>query len=534
MTPEEYRELRLLFDELEPLAPPAREKRLHEVLKTPDVRRAELESWLSAGDLLAQPEFEPLSAGTLVLNRYRIETRLGAGGFAVTYTALDTGLHRKKVVLKFPRLPDGADPEWFERHFVSEVRALASLNHPGIVAVLDTGEDPTAGAFAVLQWIDGPSLRELLSAGPLAPARAGRILLAAAQALHEAHAKGIVHRDLKPENIIVRAPGTAEEAPVLIDFGISTVPEDGVSLATTVIVGSPEYLAPEQAMGRPTTQSDIYALGCIAVELLTGQVVHRHLDLGEPKLAAELLLARHCGTLPKAVRGSLVTLLNLSATGRPASAAQLLPIFAALTRAIKRRQVHPRLKASAALLALAVIAAITWWWPHSAPDPKWAVIISALRTSPGLSAEPFALNGGTIHFRDRLRLQASLSLPAQLYLFSADSSSVSLLYPLTPIGPGTRFQIPAIASGAIEFDDTEETVHLWFCVSATPWGEMERIAAAARVSDGGQISDPSLWRNLLQHTVKSTVTSLPAGLLITGPTRFCGESPLSHRAAPRK
>jgi tetratricopeptide (TPR) repeat protein/predicted Ser/Thr protein kinase len=204
---------------------------------------------------------------------YRLGRLLGAGGMGEVYLARDTALDRD-VAIKFVITTDEAD-ESQKRRLVIEGKALASLDHPGICRVYDAGVDSMGRAFIVMQYVEGETLAARLKQGPLAPADAINLCTQVAEALAVAHEAQIIHRDLKPQNVIVTPTGQ----PKLVDFGIaktlSSAAESETVTALTkqyAIVGTPAYMAPEQAQQRPVDQrTDLFALGTIFFECLTGR-----------------------------------------------------------------------------------------------------------------------------------------------------------------------------------------------------------------------------------------------------------------------
>src|SRR5690349_3940499 len=214
------------------------------------------------------------ASGTVWKNRYLIERELGRGGFGVVFLARDQQLLSKPVVVKL--LQDGSSPDpYFQKKFQQEIEAMARIDHPGVVGVLDTGESPEKQPFLVMQFVEGDTLRSLINKGGMEFRQAARILRQVGQALSAAHDKGVFHRDLKPENIMVQHLGEDEIQVKLIDFGIASVRDSqvlgGGQLQASKVVGTLAYMAPEQVMGQATGSSDIYALGVIAFEMLTGQ-----------------------------------------------------------------------------------------------------------------------------------------------------------------------------------------------------------------------------------------------------------------------
>jgi len=214
---------------------------------------------------------EPFGSGNLLGNRYRIVRQLGKGGFGVVYLAHDEQLHQKPVVIKVLTEGDTED-DWLEARFRKEAEALSRIDHPGVVGVLDQGTAPDGKLFIVMQFVDGVTLRKILEEGPLEISRVADLLSQTAEALTAAHDQDICHRDLKPENIMVRKLPAGREQAVIIDFGIAAVKHSAIaSSVQTKVAGSLQYMAPEQMTGNPEIASDIYSLGVIAYEMVTGR-----------------------------------------------------------------------------------------------------------------------------------------------------------------------------------------------------------------------------------------------------------------------
>lgn len=213
--------------------------------------------------------------GVLLKDRYLIEGELGRGGIGVVYLARDTRLMNRRVVVKV-LLEDSSNSlhnPWFKKKFEQEIEALVRLDHPGIVGVLDAGTMPDGKEFFVMQYVEGGPLRKLVN-GQMPFAQVARIVRQIGQALSAAHDKGIVHRDLKPENIMVQQVNGDEELIKLIDFGIASVKDSQVATSAekTKVAGALPYMAPEQLRGQPDASSDIWALGAMAYEMLTGRL----------------------------------------------------------------------------------------------------------------------------------------------------------------------------------------------------------------------------------------------------------------------
>ncbi len=225
--------------------------------------------------------------GTVLGGRYRLVELLGQGGMATIFRGHDSQLGRD-VAVKLLRPEYGRDPDFGSR-FRQEAQNAASLNHPSIVSVHDYGQD-AAGPFIVMELVEGEDLSSIIRrSGALPPRQAARIAAEAARALDHAHASGIVHRDVKPGNILISRDGRVK----VTDFGIArAVAEAQMTLPGTTL-GSVHYFSPEQARGeQATAASDIFALGIVLFELLTGN------RPWEGDTAAAVAMARLVGPVP--------------------------------------------------------------------------------------------------------------------------------------------------------------------------------------------------------------------------------------------
>ena len=260
--------------------------------------------------------------------RYVVERTLGRGGMATVYLARDRALERP-VALKVLAAHFAADEE-FRARFLREARLAAKLAHPNVVQVYDAGEDER-GPFIVMEYVEGETLAdELRRRGRLPPVEVVAVGTQLCSALEAAHSERLVHRDIKPQNILHRPDGQVK----LADFGIAR------SLAATrhtelgTVLGTAAYLAPEQGRGEPVTAAaDIYSLGVVLYELLTGQIPF------SAETWPELLLKREQGALtlptelapdtPAALEAVVMRCLALRPQYRPASAAELARELAA-------------------------------------------------------------------------------------------------------------------------------------------------------------------------------------------------------------
>ncbi len=236
--------------------------------------------------------------------RYEVERELGRGGFGVAYLARDKHMHSRPVVIKTPLTAEGGafDDPWFRRHFDEEIKALARIEHPGVVRVYEYGWTPEGQPFFVMAYVEGESLRAATRGRALELKRAARIIGQLGSALSAAHDAGVVHRDLKPENVMLQSFGS-EEFAILIDFGIASVKalESGPREQSTRVAGTPPYMAPEQLRGGPIPASDVWALGVVAYELVTGRLPFP----ADTLLALDDMQRAGVGAMPKALRPEL-------------------------------------------------------------------------------------------------------------------------------------------------------------------------------------------------------------------------------------
>lgn len=259
----------------------------------------------------------------ILAGRYRLDEIIGRGGMSTVYRGTDLALDRV-VAVKVALDPLAEDNPVYVARFKREAHAAAALNHPGIVTIYDAGTDG-ATRFIVMECVRGRSLAEILrDERPVEPARAARIGADVADALSAAHAAGIVHRDIKPGNVMVADDGAVK----VLDFGIART-EDAVTITQTALVlGTAPYMSPEQALGQPAdARSDIYSLGCVLYEMLTGEppfmadvpagVMHQHVRVA-PRPPVSLNPA-----IPPALNALVLQMLAKSPDERPQTASEV-------------------------------------------------------------------------------------------------------------------------------------------------------------------------------------------------------------------
>jgi len=262
--------------------------------------------------------------GDTLGNRYLLSDLLGTGGMAEVFLAHDRMLGR---VLALKVLKERyAKDERFVWRFQKEAQSAAALNHPNVVQIYDQGRAEDGRYYIAMEHVPGGSLEDLiLRRGPLGVAEAARLASQVAEALHAAHRCGIVHRDIKPQNVLIDEAGNAKVA----DFGIALAASRTSTSGTNLLFGTPSYMSPEQAMGeRVGPESDLYSLGVVLYEMLTGTVpftaegalatAMKHLT--EPPLSP----TRRNASVPEAMEALVMELLSKDPEDRYPSAARLI------------------------------------------------------------------------------------------------------------------------------------------------------------------------------------------------------------------
>ncbi|MFI5345019.1 MAG: protein kinase [Elusimicrobiota bacterium] len=258
-----------------------------------------------------------VAVGTLLDGHYRVTRELGRGGMGVVYHAFDEKLRRPVAIKQLQR--DGRASREDTDRFLREARLVAQLKHPHVAEIYSVIGD--SELLLVFEYVDGKPLSDLLGAGkPLPPDAARRIVTDVASALDAAHALKITHRDLKPANVMLTGSGAAK----VMDFGIAHQSLSGADLTKTAwAAGTPPYMAPEQAMGSVSKASDVFALGVMTYELLTGRRPFDGPDYVEQKLRGQYVPASALNaSLPRETDAILAAALDPDPTKRPVSAGE--------------------------------------------------------------------------------------------------------------------------------------------------------------------------------------------------------------------
>ncbi|MDQ3009830.1 MAG: protein kinase [Acidobacteriota bacterium] len=244
-----------------------------------------------------------LETGTVLAERYRVERLVSRGGMGAVFEATQLGLDRPVAVKVL--LPSLSRDEKMQERFRREAQSAAALNHPNIIQIYDYGISDY-GPYIVMEFVRGQSLQQILRNGPLTVAQSVNLMEQICSAIASAHATGIIHRDLKPDNIIVEEQASGTEFAKVLDFGIAKMREaqaeesdtnvsNLANLTGANIIGSPAYMSPEQSMGMDLDErSDVYALGIVLYEMLTGQT-----PFGKASVGA--MLVHQVNTSPRSI-----------------------------------------------------------------------------------------------------------------------------------------------------------------------------------------------------------------------------------------
>jgi serine/threonine-protein kinase len=258
-----------------------------------------------------------MTTPTEVAGRYRLDSRLGAGGMSTVFLATDTVLERRVAVkLLAEHL---AEDEAFVARFRREALAAARLQHPNVVQVFDSGQDPDAGRhFIVMEYVDGPSCADMLrDHGRLEVEQSAAIVREACHGLDYAHRSGVVHRDVKPGNLLIVSESGAVK---LADFGIAKAAEQTRITQVGSVLGTAAYLSPEQARGDEAgPPSDIYSLGVCAYQFLAGRLPHEYGSLTELALKQQNDPVRPITEFRPEVPGALDRAVRLCLESDPAA-----------------------------------------------------------------------------------------------------------------------------------------------------------------------------------------------------------------------
>ena len=406
--------------------------------------------------------------GTTIENRFLVESLLGKGGMGKVYLARDLTLHNKAVVIKVLLDASVKDP-YVVRKFRQEVEALARIAHPGVVSVLGANELPDGTLYIVMQYVNGVTLRSQIPVEGMDLERAALILKQVGAALEHVHQEKIFHRDLKPDNIMLQSLNGVEHVTV-VDFGIAKVKDSVVASSTSdkVSVGTVLYMSPEQLRGgeRITAASDIYSMGVMAYEMVTGRRPFN------PTSAPQLIEMHREGvrvkpsdlrpTLPSTAQAIILRALSFERAGRYQSAAEFGD---SLARALFNEEGTPTSESRqfrlgklqfaiivGFLVVLMGVLAVLWILKQT-PDTKNANVVSSptATETPSLPTNSFVYLLTVQRMRNNLAFQGPFQSTGQdvfdngdtfrLNVFSTNSGYVYVFNEGTPEPNASSFTI---------------------------------------------------------------------------------------------
>jgi len=456
--------------------------------------------------------------GTTIDGRYLIERELGHGGMGQVYFALDLKLNRRPVVIKILSR-DLLEDSYARQKFKQEAEALSRIHHVGVVDVLDAGELTDTRPYIVMQYVDGETLRSQLPTEGMNLKRAASILKQIGVALEHVHEKGIFHRDLKPENIIVKR-GT--DSIVLVDFGIAKVKDSVIapSTANGASVGTLLYMSPEQLRGEEiTAASDIYSMGLIAYEMVTGRRPFN------PTSASQLLEMHRAGVgvkpiglrpnLSRKAQDIILRGLSIKPKARYKRASEFGNDLASALNNEKEMRVNrwpvrlgkKRLAATVALIILMSAAALFAFYKYlsrtgdAGPTRSFTywLIVQKMRDGKDYH-DPYKSNGEeTFESGDKFRLTVSSPDPGYLYVINEgppepNNTSFKMIYPsqATNNGSATLGADQPVQSDWIIFRGPAGAENFWIVWSASPVSQLESAKREAFKHSKGGLTDHTL------------------------------------------
>ncbi len=362
--------------------------------------------------------------------RYQLGPEIGRGGFAITYLATDLDVASRKVVVKVLNEWRSSD-SWALKKFRSEMEALARIDHPNVVSTLDFGQRENGKPFLVMQYVSGGSLRRAIPRDGLPLAQVAHIMKQTGRALSAAHDAGVLHRDLKPENVMVQTGSEGDDQIKLIDFGIATIGQLDSTTESSSTVGTYAYMAPEQFEGRSSVASDVYQMGVLAYELVTGIIPFRSTTPGGlvlQKLEELRVLPKDLRPeLPEAAQEIILQAMSVKPGERPQRARDFGDALAAalvsgdleplrwdhldgrrssssLRRAMAARKRRRRrwMIATGALIAVAAIAAAAYWLTRGKQEAPDSVAVLPFRNETGNAQLEYLTDGITESLIDNL------------------------------------------------------------------------------------------------------------------------------------
>ena len=455
------------------------------------------------------PDPKDKLVGETIDERYLVEGVLDAGGMGRVYLALDQRLDNRIVVIKILSQRSEQNPDLVQR-FKQEAAALARINHPSVVGILDANKLPDGTPYIVLEYVDGETLRSQISCEGMDLQRVAEILQEIGVALDYVHEKGIFHRDLKPENIMIERDTASVK---IVDFGVAKVKNSALVPTTNkhVEIGTLLYMSPEQIRGDEiAAASDIFSMAVVAYELITGRRPFR------PVSTVQLLNFQCAGVRVKPIdlrpdlspeaQTILLKALSFKAQSRYASAGEFGRLMAgalSVRRDITQVDERPPLAITGLVVVILSLLSlgIYLYWKHEPPSHYFRFWLTVQETRAGQDyQQPFRSAGEeTFNSGDKFQLNVSADEPGYLYVFNEGppepaSTSFTLIYPnqITNNGSSTVGAHQPVQSDWITFRGPPGAENFWIVWSASPIPQLEAAKAGAFEHPARGLSDHTL------------------------------------------
>jgi serine/threonine protein kinase len=488
-------------------------------------------------------------AGTLVDGRYEIVRKLGSGGIGDVYRAKDRKVLSRAVVIKVLKDSSLKKP-WIVTKFEHEIEALTKIADSGVVGVIDAGKLPNGNPYLVMEFVEGCDLREFMQRreaanGRVALHEVAEIIKQAGGTLTSAHDAGVIHRDLKPANIMVRRNASDDLQVKVIDFGIAKITNSNAPTTTTgMMAGTVAYMAPEQLEGRKATPaSDIYALGIIAYEMVTG------IKPFNPETPAMLLELQRAGVktppkdlrpgLPAPAQNDILKALSYNPKNRYqrardfgiALAEALSEDDAAATSDLagnnagalattvpydlnvgshSRRGIFTRRRSAGLLLSTILVPALialAYTWSNWSPAKRTlSYSLNVLRS--GAQQEEKSIGREVFKSGDRFQLNVFSRESGYLYVLNEGAETgggtiFTMIYP-TPFknNGSAKHDTPIIQTSWNTFEGPPDQEEFWIIWSSTPVPQLEEARIAAYDVDEGKLSNAATVRSVREFLMK--------------------------------
>ena len=449
------------------------------------------------------------------LSHYKVLEKLGGGGMGVVYKALDTHLDRHVALKLLP--PELTRDDGARERFVLEAKAASALDHPNICTIHDIDETPDGQMFIAMGYYEGETLKKRIERGPLQVEDALDIAIQVAQGLTKAHASSIVHRDIKPANVIVTTDGLVK----IVDFGIAKLLGVTGPTQTGTTLGTVSYMSPEQIAGDDADQqSDVWSLGAVLYEMLTGQPPFK----GESQWAVMNAISNRDPALPSAIRPDIpsqaehivMRALKKAKDQRYVSAAELLtatkslhteltvPIAAESSPGVQPQSRFTPTRALATLLVVVAIGMSMMWWWNSGADARWAreeAIPEIMRLI------------------DQDSLMPAVELAKRVEAILPDDPDLAELWPLMTIERGIQTEPEGVSVSYRSPDGSDDD---WVDVGETPieYARIPRVVARWRFEREG-FNTAEFLSAFLEPTIQlSAQESVPTGMIRVASTQL--------------